>query len=328
MVEMKDNRYPQVLFLGNGINRAYDGGSWKNLLSQICVRDDIDINRLTSPMPLQAILVTDNDIQNALKKHHKDLYGRIGSDAQKEVLLQILTSGFDHIITTNYSYELEMAGIGKSEITDYTLKHLMRSSIPSEKADTKYCIRTYNEVMFERKKNKIWHIHGEARKPSSIILGHYYYGNLFFKIREYIRNRHNTYKKLQENQENIKINSWIDAFILGDVYILGFGYDLSEFDLWWLLERKESEKADTGKIHFFTPEPYDVDEKLLLLKTHRCVEIEHCGIQLPPKPAETATSDEKEQYTKQCNDLYHKFYPLALERINKVKEGITAWQSL
>ena len=58
----------------------------------------------------------------------------------------------------------------------------------------------------------------------------------------------------------------MDAFILGDVYILGFGFDLSEFDLWWLLNRKFNEKADHGHVYYLEPKSPVLDEKLELLK--------------------------------------------------------------
>ena len=42
--------------------------------------------------------------------------------------------------------------------------------------------------------------------------------------------------------------SWSDWFILGDVYAVGFGYDFSEFDLWWAAERKARENARVGRL--------------------------------------------------------------------------------
>jgi len=30
------------------------------------------------------------------------------------------------------------------------------------------------------------------------------------------------------------LDSWLDAFIMGDVYVLGFGFDFLEFFLWGL----------------------------------------------------------------------------------------------
>lgn len=39
-----------------------------------------------------------------------------------------------------------------------------------------------------------------------------------------------------------------------NVYILGFGYDFSEIDLWWLLNRKKNEKVkNNGRVIFYNP---------------------------------------------------------------------------
>ena len=49
------------------------------------------------------------------------------------------------------------------------------------------------------------------------------------------------------------MKSWIDAFILNDVYSVGFGLDYAESDLWWLLERKNREETNHGKFYFYEP---------------------------------------------------------------------------
>ena len=63
------------------------------------------------------------------------------------------------------------------------------------------------------------------------------------------------------------ISSWLDAFIMGDVYVLGFGYDFSEMDLWWLLNRKQREKATTGKLYYYTHRQDDA-AKLALMRAY------------------------------------------------------------
>ena len=63
------------------------------------------------------------------------------------------------------------------------------------------------------------------------------------------------------------ISSWLDAFIMGDVYVLGFGYDFSEMDLWWLLNRKQREKATTGKLYYYAHRQDDA-AKLALLRAY------------------------------------------------------------
>jgi hypothetical protein len=42
--------------------------------------------------------------------------------------------------------------------------------------------------------------------------------------------------------------------------------DVSELDLWWLLNRKKREKAHHGKVYFYEPKPNGFCEKHELLK--------------------------------------------------------------
>ncbi|MBR1433065.1 AbiH family protein [Ruminococcus sp.] len=99
-------------------------------------------------------------------------------------------------------------------------------------------LHTYNSVLYGGKERRIWHIHGEARKPDSMILGHYYYGNLTAKIKNESDRLDDAYRR-----EGYKCKSWMDLFILGDVYIIGTALDVSEIDLWWLINRKARETA-------------------------------------------------------------------------------------
>ena len=43
--------------------------------------------------------------------------------------------------------------------------------------------------------------------------------------------------------------------MLGDVYVLGYGFGFAESDMWWLLNRKKRETANVGKTVFFELNP-------------------------------------------------------------------------
>ena len=109
MIEDIETIFPQVLLMGNGINLAYGGVSWNNLLSDISKRKDLDFNKLKCPMPLKAVLVTNNHIREALMSYKDRLYGEVKTEQQLYALQRLLEMEFDHIITTNYSYELDIA---------------------------------------------------------------------------------------------------------------------------------------------------------------------------------------------------------------------------
>lgn len=46
---------------------------------------------------------------------------------------------------------------------------------------------------------------------------------------------------------------------MGEVYSVGFGFDTSEFDIWWAIERKAREKAAHGLLHAFMIDEKDCD---------------------------------------------------------------------
>lgn len=111
----------QVLLLGNGLNRAFGGDSWSNLLETISQRSDFNIGSLTSPMPLQAVLLTNNHLKEAMRNQQKAFWGELKTVEQYHALQSILEIGFDDILTTNYSYELESAANDAKSISPYQL---------------------------------------------------------------------------------------------------------------------------------------------------------------------------------------------------------------
>lgn len=259
---MKNGR-PRVLLLGNGINRAFNSDSWDMLLNSIdCRSDKYDVGRFHCPETLKAILVTEDNVDKALERK-KNALGNLGTKKpakQLELLRRLLAMSFDHMLTTNYSYELETAALGEDRITENALKRIQRHTSSVERCEASLMLHTYNSVEFRGSERRIWHIHGEARKPDSMVLGHYYYGRLLGKMLELDRRR--TYSAAKPS----KILSWTDAFILGDVYILGFGFGFAESDMWWLLNRKKH--AGTGSTVFYELNPPDTSNnaKLDLLR--------------------------------------------------------------
>lgn len=188
----------------------------------------------------------------------------------------MLSKGFDEILTTNYSYELELAALNCDRFSsDNRLKNMSTHTCEVKKSEAKYMLHTYNSVNYSGSENHIWHIHGEARKPNSMILGHYYYANYLCRLKEISDKRKNIYQMNQRDNKETIINSWFDAFVMGDVYIIGFGFSLSELDLWWLLNRKKREKANHGRVYFYEivgskPEEYAQKAKYELLKAMGC----------------------------------------------------------
>lgn len=303
MYELKPKIVPQVLFLGNGLIRSFGGQSWDNLIKLIAVREDLP-DKLCCPFPLQAILATNDHISAATKQYSKKFWGEVGPELQKQ-LQSLISIQFDDIITTNYSYEIESAALGVKTVSGTYLSKICKNQEEGKKVEPKYLIQSCQVIPYGEHDNRIWHIHGEARKPNSMILGHYYYATLLHRIMDYIDKNSRHYSYRQQNGKKQPIQSWLDSFILGDVYILGFGMDFSELDIWWLLNRKKREMAVHGRVYYYEPGGDSFNEKVELLKLLD-VEVIHCGVATPEGSQEEKNVAYQEFYLKAIEDIGHK----------------------
>ena len=186
------NGKPQILLLGNGINRAFNSDSWDQLLNSMAEEYGVEnAIEYICPETLKAILVTRDRVDEALSRK-KDSLGNLGTEKppkQMELLKRLLALDFDHILTTNYSYELETAALGEDKICERALKKIQRHTDEVSRCEAGLMLHTYNSVEYLGKERKIWHIHGEARKPDSMVLGHYYYGLLLGKMLAFNKKR-------------------------------------------------------------------------------------------------------------------------------------------
>ncbi len=97
-------------------------------------------------------------------------------------------------------------------------------------------------------KKNFWQIHGEIKKPSTIMLGLDHYCGSIGKIDSYIKGGYKynvdgetvTEKsievKLKENSFNN--SSWVELFFNSNIHIIGFTFDYSEIDLWWIINKR------------------------------------------------------------------------------------------
>ena len=292
-------RFPQVLLLGNGLNKSGGATGWTKLLQQIQSNKSLALDESVMekvPYPLLAVLATGNHIDQAIKDSPDLFYGcdKNALEQIRQPLQALLNIGFDEILTTNYSYELERVANSKIAKDGRNCTSLMRHTDAVKQAEPKYLLHPYNEVNNQAKTSRVWHIHGEVRKPSSIVLGHYYYGNLLQRYQNELSGRKN--KQFEREKDGLPpiLDSWLDAFIMGDVYVLGFGFDFSEFDLWWLLNRKFRETAAHGKVIFYEPS-FGNELKQSLLDTYG-VQVENMGFR-------TREPDHKAFYEEAIKDI-------------------------
>ena len=241
-----NQKRPQVLLVGNGLVYQKDF-SWDNFINKIsrCDRHIVVGNKV--PYSIRA--TTTADVSD---KRRQDKYCKAFSEykySSFKNLSELLKIPFDSILTTNYTYEIENHLYKNYYLLSDGAKR-KKAICTARKSEAKYLLRTYNRLSNGIQTHDIWHIHGEVRRKSSMILTHDEYARLTQRILEYLDKRQNSYN---EYYEDVKFKSWIDYFIMGDIYIVGLGFDFSEFDLWWLLNRRMRENADVGNVYFYEP---------------------------------------------------------------------------
>ena len=157
---------PQVLLLGNGINRAYGDKSWQDLIRALKTNekislDDEEIKKI--PYPLQVILAARGNVNVRESNGLSSICGRENIDDMQPVLQKLYAIGFDDVLTANYSYELERSIQPKVKPDGKNLLRYQKNETPDGRAENKYLLHTYYYIPYGEFRTRIWHIHGEAR---------------------------------------------------------------------------------------------------------------------------------------------------------------------
>ena len=270
-LRLPQGRRPRVLLLGNGLNRVYGGASWAGLLEKIN-RTEYTLEQIKGiPLPMQAVLLSRDHVDESLKDLRQELTQCELHPWLDLQLKKLLAMPFDCILTPNFTYELECAMDPDFLKVPYRNRRCRRHTAAVKQSEKRFMLHTYYDLPLAHGPTPLFHIHGEARKPDSVILGHYFYGTLLFSYDNYLTQRApEQFYRLDRGQGVLL--SWLDYFILGDVYTLGFGFDTAEIDLWWLLCRKKREGASHGELYFFEPlrKAYEVKRGLLEAYNVRC----------------------------------------------------------
>ncbi len=244
------NQYrPKVLLVGNGL--FYEDCNWDQLIDDCCSKKN-DAEKWKQfgkliPYTIRASIacdVDDNERWNQYKQKMDEL--KTICEKDNSYLAKLLELQFDAIITTNYTYQIENS-LDKNftkRSDKYIQNHHFCCTQP--KGDSRFLIHSFNRI----NDCEIWHMHGEARRKSSMVLTHDEYGRFSGEVRKYLAGNANYY---HDNSDNLKIKSWIDYLLLGDVYVIGYGADFSEFVFWWMLGRRLREKAGAGAVYFYEP---------------------------------------------------------------------------
>lgn len=291
---------PQILLIGNGLEYKSGQVSWNELVKHLTVEDCVSLSedeKKTIPFPLlyETIVLHEpvppvlgkDDIKEIEQRLKKEMLGL--KNESNDLLDRLPELGADHIFTTNYSYCLEKAFFPKKDFkksgtrTDERF-NLLPTNENGKQPNEKYRLHSGYLASKNDRMTALWHIHGECHAPSGIVIGHDRYGRLLNRIIDSCSKLN--YKSITKQNSPHLFKSWPELFLFGDVYVIGFGYAHCEFDLWWLLRRKQRERHGDGRVYFYdkaidmTTNSREAQDKSLrdkLLEAHG-VKIIDCGL--------------------------------------------------
>ena len=268
---IKLHERPSALLAGNGICRCIGMNSCDGIIEEIRkeknpAADPAVLNTLQFPQKIVA--ATNDHVDENMKRLTQGMVTAEYSEEETGFLKDLLDHMPEVILTANYSTELETAAFGK--YTAYTYRTNTRKTAEMRGSADSLGLNRYTMIPVGEKQKQLWHIHGNAMKPNSIVMGHYYYGKLLREIEEYIPVFLKNYKTaVSKGEQEIAVRSWVDLFLLCDVHILGFSMDPAEMDLWWLLCCKKRHFPET-QVRFYEPNPVHIvnSGKELLMKAY------------------------------------------------------------
>lgn len=245
------NEHPKVLLIGNGFNRTYHMKSWKNLIDSLQKESSLDSRSLARlPLSMQIVLATGNQVAESMEDVAEYMRNFQLSEEHQKLLGQILQIPVRTILTTNYSYELEK--VYSRDCSYWKFNPYRQYAIPYKNSNAVKFLHRYSHVESGEDYRNIWHIHGEVDMPGQIIMGHYYYGKMEYQMQSYIPGLLRRYRYAMSASGLFRPRSWVDYYLMGDVYIAGFGLDLSEADIWYLACCKNRHFPEARTI-YYTP---------------------------------------------------------------------------
>lgn len=250
---------PKVLLVGNGINLSFDKthktdsiiqDEWKLAYGEELTGKDVEpIHEIWKmPFPLQVVAATKDHVQKCMTSLAYSFRKAEVSEKQKDFIRNILDANVDAVLSTNYSLEFEKATIDMCT-ENKVYSHYKKTRKQNNQQET-FGVFQCVELPYANHP-LLWHIHGTALRKKSLVMGQLYYGKLLSEVIKQANTVKSRYEAAQRGNAQIKLESWIDYFLIGDVHIFGFRLDFSESDIWWLLSFKKSAFPNT-KVFFYS----------------------------------------------------------------------------
>lgn len=245
---------------------------------------------------MQVVAATKDHVRACMAELADSIKNLEISQEQMDFIRSLLDTGVDVVLTTNYSLEFEKSTI--EGFTENKAYHCYKKPRTQNTRQELFGIHQCTELPYGDFP-LLWHIHGTALRKDSLIMGQLYYGQLLSEVTERAAAVNKKYQKAVHRKLPLRLESWIDYFLIGDIHIFGFGLDFSESDLWWLLSYKKSVFPET-KTYFYGSDI--TDEQRLMLECYK--------VEIPNTPV----------MEKSGADRYINFYKAICEKIKNENE--------
>lgn len=304
----------KVLLIGNGIYRAFHGEeeSWKNVLR--FVKKEFEKQGMSlnlEPSSKISYSLYFEYLYSVWKKNKgpqanestawssfadevaEMLKGKYDSPEFAEyapVVNKMIWDHFSVVLTTNIDNRFEMNDMKSNNDADLD-DDKDNKWVPASNRKWKYSV--YRRKESHDGKRKIFYMHGELSKPSSICFGLDHYLGEYMCQYDFLYgikpDETRVVLKWLNGEESVTDDvckdSWLYHFFFNDVDIVGQGLDDVEIDIWWAIEKrfqyrlKRKDKfAEENSVKYFFPsiDVYSNHDKIELLRA-----MDVCPIVIP-----------------------------------------------
>lgn len=274
---MKKRVVENTLFLGNGFSRTVfqDMPSWGDLFDGVNKSTDnytilYEISRLSDRNRGRDETAVKEDLIQRIKATFSEKSIRRDIRGLEEFGVLLQRNNISNIITTNYDNGIECILYNKCGYREWTQKSMTPERV--------YSIRTYKILYNDDTGHsvKLWKIHGDFERIKSVTLGYDQYCGALSRLINYVKGNYKSSqsenrieckvamkeKCLNQNFDNI---SWVELFFRTNLYIVGFGLEFSEIDIWWLINKRARYMLEVpalnNTITYVYNEQYENEEK-------------------------------------------------------------------
>lgn len=249
-----------TLFIGNGFSRSVfrDMPSWDDLFEDVSIAiQDYTILYEAFLLEKKRQGLTEDDVKKGLvEKIRAEFTGKSVKDDicdLEQFGHYMVQHHVNNILTTNYDNGIEFILCEFCGYREQTPKNMMPETI--------YSVRTYKLFVNDDTGHEVilWKVHGDLKRVRSITLGFDQYCGSLSKLSEYVKGTYKSSKKdakvecagpmdIKCKEQRFDQLSWAELFFRTNIYIVGFGLNSSEIDIWWLLNKRARLMIDIPQI--------------------------------------------------------------------------------